>query len=41
MGDSLYFRQEIKVPYLFDWEQLIALHAVQCNQASSFSEWEV
>ena len=33
--------KQIKAPYLFDWEQGIALHAVQGNQASSFIEWEV
>ena len=33
--------KQIKAPYLFDWEQGIALHAVQGNQASSFSEREV
>ena len=30
--------KEIKAPYLFDWEQRIALHAMQGNRASSFSE---
>ena len=30
--------KQIKAPYLFDWEQGIALHAMQGNQASSFSE---
>ena len=33
--------QQIKAPYLFDWEQGIALHALQGYQASFFSEWEV
>ena len=33
--------KQIKAPYLFDWEQGIALHAVQGNQASSFNEREV
>ena len=33
--------KQIKAPYLFDWEEGIALHAVQGNQASSFSEQEV
>ena len=32
--------KQIKAPYLFDWEQGIALHAVQGNRASSFSERE-
>ena len=30
--------KQIKAPYLFDWEQGIALHALQGNQASSFCE---
>ena len=30
--------KQIKAPYLFDWEQGTALHAVQGNRASSFSE---
>ena len=30
--------KQIKAPYLFDWEQRIALHAMQGNRASSFSE---
>ena len=30
--------KQIKAPYLFDWEQVIALHAMQGNQASSLSE---
>ena len=33
--------KQIKVPYLFDWEQGIALLAVQGNQASSLSALEV
>ena len=33
--------KQIKAPYLFDWEQLIAHHVMQGYQASSFSEWEV
>ena len=33
--------KKIKAPYLFDWEQGIALHAMQGNQASSLSEREV
>ena len=33
--------KQIKAPYLFDWEQGIALHAVQGYRASSFSEQEV
>ena len=33
--------KKIEAPYMFDWEYGIALHAVQGNQASSFSEREV
>ena len=33
--------KQIKAPYLFNWEQEIALHAVQGKEESSFSEWEV
>ena len=33
--------KQIKAPYLFDWEQGIALHAMQGNRASSLSEEEV
>ena len=32
--------KQIKAPYLFDWEQGIALHAMQGNRASSLSEGE-
>ena len=41
MDDSLYIVKQIKAPYLFDWEQGIALNAVQGNGASSLSELEV
>ena len=30
--------KQIKAPYLFDWEQGIAGHAMQGNRASSLSE---
>ena len=33
--------RQIKAPYLFDWEQGIALHAMQGNRSSSLSKWEV
>ena len=33
--------KQIKAPYLFDWEQVIALHAMQGNWTSSLSEGEV
>ena len=33
--------KQIKAPYLFNWEQGIALHAMHGNRASSLSEGEV
>ena len=30
--------KHIKAPYLFDWKQGIALHAIQGKRASSFGE---
>ena len=33
--------KQIKAPYVFDWKQVIALHTMQWNRASSFSEREV
>ena len=33
--------KQIKAPYLFDWEQGIALHAMQGNPTSCLSELEV
>ena len=33
--------KKIKAPYLFDWEQGTALHAMQGNWDSSLSEREV
>ena len=33
--------KEIEVIYMFDWEHVMPLHAMQGNQASSFSEREV
>ena len=35
------FVKQIKVPYLYDWEQGIALYAMQENRASSLTEGEV
>ena len=32
--------KQIKDPYLFDWEEGIALHAMQGNRASSFRDQE-
>ena len=33
--------KQTKAPYMFDWEQGIALHAMQGNRASSLSEQQV
>ena len=33
--------KQIKAPYLFDWEQGIALHVMQGNRASCLSKWQV
>ena len=33
--------KQIKAPYVFDWENGIAVHAMQGNRASSLAEWEV
>ena len=33
--------KQIKAPYLFEWEQGLALHAMEGNQATSLSEVEV
>ena len=33
--------KEVKVPFMFDGEHRVPLHAVQENRASSCSEWEV
>ena len=33
--------KQIEAPYIFDWENRIALHAMQWNQASSPGEGEV
>ena len=41
VGESLEFNQEIEAPYVFDWENAIALHAMQGNRASSRGEEEV
>ena len=30
--------KKIKAPYLFDWEYVVALHAMQGNQSSSLGE---
>ena len=41
VGDSLEFRQQIEDPYVFDWENAIALHAMQVIRDSSRGEGEV
>ena len=41
VADSLEFNQEIEAPYVFDWENAIALHAMPGNRASSRGEGEV
>ena len=40
-GDSLEFNQANVAPYVFDWENAVALHAMQGNRASSRGEGEV
>ena len=35
VADSLEFNQEIEAPYMFDWENAIALDTMQANRASS------
>ena len=41
VGDSLEFNQQIEAPYVFDWENAIALHAMQGNWASYRGEGEI
>ena len=41
VGDFLESIKQIEAPYVFDWENAIALHATQGNRASSLGEWEV
>ena len=41
VGDSLEFNQANEDPYVFDWENAIALHAMLWNRASSRGEGEV
>ena len=38
VGDSLEFNQEFEAPYEFNWENAIALQAMQGNRASSHGE---
>ena len=40
-GDSIEFNQANVAPYVFDWENAVALHAMQGNRASSRGEGEV
>ena len=39
--DSPEFNHAIEAPYVFDWENAIALHAVKGNRASSRGEGEL
>ena len=41
MGTLYSSVKQINTPYLFEWDQGIALHTVQGNWASSLSEGEV
>ena len=38
VGDSLEFNQQIEAPYVFDWDNAIALDTMQGNRASSRRE---
>ena len=41
VGDFLSSIKQIEAPYVFDWENAIALHAMQGNRASSRGEGEI
>ena len=41
VGDFLEFNQANRGFNVFDWENAIALHAMQGNRASSSGKWEV
>ena len=41
VGYSLESIKEIEAPYMFDWENAIALHAMQGNRVSPREEGEV
>ena len=41
VGDSLEFNQANRAPYVFDWENAIALDTMQGNRASSGREGNV
>ena len=41
VGDSLEFNQQIEAPYVFDWENAIALDTLQANRPSSHGEGKV
>ena len=41
VGDSLEFNQANRGSFMFDWENAIALHAMQGKRASSRMEWKV
>ena len=38
VGDFLEFNQANQAPYVFDWKNAIALHAMQGNRASARGE---
>ena len=40
-GESLVFHPKIEGPYVFDWEYVISLHAMQVNRASFPREGDV
>ena len=41
VGDSLEFNQQTEAPYVFDWENAIALDTMQGNRALSRREGKV
>ena len=41
VGDALEFNKQIEAPYVFDWENAIALDTMQGNRASSRREGNV
>ena len=41
LGTLWWSIKQIEVPYVFDWENAIALDTMQGNSASSHREWKV
>ena len=41
LGTVWWSLKKIEAPYVFDWEYVIALHAMQGNRASFPSEWDI